>query len=300
MNAYMELIDRLLNYCEENSMVDGVLMIGSRARKERPGDAYADVDLALVVNDPEYFLSSDEWLSSIGNVKISFLERSFLSLQEHRILFGNGIDADIIILPTDMCEQILSSKLVISILQKGYKILLDKTGVLGHCTADLPEESPSLYPDEKEFLDTVNDFWFHLVWTMKKLQRGELWAAKSCLDHYMKQKLLWMMECCMRIRKGPEYNTWYGGRFLEFWLDDDILDDLSSVFSGYSHADMLRALTENMVLFRRLAKETAEALSYEYPRDADKYAAELIHKLTQQYQSPTEEESAGDQGERDE
>ena len=296
MNAYMELIDRLLNYCKNNSMVDGVLMIGSRARKERPGDAYADVDLAILVNDTKFFLASDEWLNEVGDVKISFLERTFLSLNERRVLFDGGLDMDILILPVEMSKEILSSKLVVSILRKGYKILLDKTGMLEKYTADLPKESTLSHPDEEEFLDTVKDFWYHLVWTMKKLQRGELWAAKFCLDHYMKQKLLWMMECCMHTRKGLDYNTWYGGRFLEFWLDEDILEDLRSSFSDYSHADMLRALTENTVLFRRLAKETAEALSYEYPHDADKYAAKLIHTFTRQYQSPSDENSMGNQG----
>jgi hypothetical protein len=32
-------------------------------------------------------------------------------------------------------------------------------------------------PAQSEFLDLVNDLWYHAVWTAKELRRGEMWTA---------------------------------------------------------------------------------------------------------------------------
>ena len=82
--------------------------------------------------------------------------------------------------------------------------------------AQKPTPIPS---SEAEYLNIVNDFWFHTVWTAKHLRRGELWWAKSCCDGYLKNLLLRMLEFHARATKGPDFDTWMSGRFLETWAD---------------------------------------------------------------------------------
>jgi len=64
------------------------------------------------------------------------------------------------------------------------------------------EAQPASPPAPAEFLNAVNDFWYHAVWTAKKLRRGELWIAMSCLDSYMKRRLLQMIEWHARATHG--------------------------------------------------------------------------------------------------
>jgi len=122
----------------------------------------------------------------------------------------------------------------------------------------------------------VNDFWFHSVWTAKKLKRGELWTAKFCLDSYMKWKLLSIIEFYSHVKHGLEYKTWYGGRFIEEWSEKWIIDELSFCFSHYNSEDVKTALLATMRLFRSLAVEIANKLNYLYPKKADEYASAWV------------------------
>ena len=294
MSTYRALLDQILRDLRENDKVEVVLLIGSRARKEQPDDAYADLNLILSVKDPDFFLYTDQWLLKIGNARISFVQDTFCELKERRVLFDGGIDVDLVILPEANRVSFLRHPDAVSILQQGYRVLLDKSGSFERGIKRLPEQNISVFPSEQEFLNGVKDFWYHLVWAMKKLQRGELWASIVCLDRNMQQKLLWIIECCMHIRKGKEYNTWYGGRFLDFWVDPDIREDLGRCFSQYSSADMLRALTEITVLFRRLAKEAAQALGFPYPEAEDQYATELVRASMQHYHNTSAQAQVDD------
>jgi aminoglycoside 6-adenylyltransferase len=133
-------------------------------------------------------------------------------------------------------------------------------------------------PTEDEYLNLVNDFWYHTVWTIKKLLRGELWAAKFCADGYMKQKLLWMLTFHAHVRNGWNYNTWHNGRFIDFWADGQAMSEMKFAFARYEKDDIARALMMTMDIFRRIALEVSEETGYRYPEDAEKSAREWIGK----------------------
>ena len=141
------------------------------------------------------------------------------------------------------------------------------------------EPPPYRPPAESEFLNLVNDFWYHTVWTGKHLRRGELWWAKSCCDNYLKNLLRQMMEWHTRAAKGEDVDTWMRGRFLEEWADPRAVDSLPAVFAHYHQEDVWRALTETMELFRWLSIETADLLGYSYPTFGAERAAELTQAL---------------------
>lgn len=104
------------------------------------------------------------------------------------------------------------------ILRNGYKIHVNKINLTVPPLINSLNKSYSA-PSEDMFTNTVNDFWFHTIWTTKKFLRKELWAAKFCVDDYMKFKLLWMIEQYEHVKHGQDYNTWYGGRFIDSWAD---------------------------------------------------------------------------------
>jgi aminoglycoside 6-adenylyltransferase len=131
-------------------------------------------------------------------------------------------------------------------------------------------------PTQNQFLNLVNDFWYHAVWVAKKLRRGELWTAKQCCDSYMKRALLTMIEWHASAASGWSADTWHNGRFLEQWADPRAVDGLRDAFAHYDAADVRRALLASMDLFRWLATETAGRLGYPYPTSADEHVTALV------------------------
>jgi len=221
---------------------------------------------------------------------------------ERRVLFEGARDVDFAVLPYDRFHQAarflpllrrfpplfrllpkgLASRIredvaqAANVLGRGVRVLVDKDGLAAKLTLVFAEAQPYRPPTQREFLNAANDFWYHAVLTAKKLRRGELWWAKGCLDSYMKQLLLRMVEWQARATKGPDYDTWQLGRFLEEWADPRALAGLRDAFAHYDEEDTWRALLASMDLFRWLATETAERLGYPYPTAADERVTEWV------------------------
>ena len=271
------LLNAIVRFAETSDSVTALILIGSRARIAMKADAYSDIDLVLVVKDAQPFLSGDEWLKAIAPYHISFTEPTLEGQAERRVLFAGAQDVDFVIVNESAAEKTLDSGIAADIFARGARMLVNKQNL------SLPPSPPEARPafaaaGEAEFVNLVQDFWFHAIWTAKKLLRGEIWTAKNCADAYMKRKLLWMIEQHAHAARHTDRDTWYAGRFIERWADADVLEYLRTTYAHFDLPDIARALQETMELFRRLAKETAEALGYAYPADADAYAADWVRK----------------------
>lgn len=166
-----------------------------------------------------------------------------------------------------------------TVLNRGIRVLIDKDNLFNNVSDSLEDNSKSKssnLPSNKEFDNLVNDFWYHAVWSSKKLLRGELWTAKSCVDGYMKYRMLKLIELHAVIKKGKDYDTWHSGRYFDKWADDKIKEDLKKCFAHYNEEDIKQALHKTMDLFRWTAVEISRTLDYKYPIIADQKATQWV------------------------
>jgi aminoglycoside 6-adenylyltransferase len=275
--TYDQLIERFVQWAETCSDIRAVVIVGSRARSERPADEWSDLDLLVLTTDAQRYLTQTDWLENIGSPWLTFLERTAAGQErERRVLFEGGLDVDFIPLSVGSIRQKAHDSIVAAVIHRGTRVLLDKDGVAPHLAptvAEIPAHRP---PTAEEFLGTTNDFWYHAVWTAKKLRRGELWTAKACSDVYMKRLLLEMVEWYAQMTEDWEYDTWFNGRFLERWAPPSVLDALRGAFGHYDEADVWRSLLTTMDVFRWLATEVAESLGHPYPRAADGHVTQWV------------------------
>jgi aminoglycoside 6-adenylyltransferase len=193
----------------------------------RPPDEWADLDIVVVTSDPETYLAQADWLDNIGTVWITFVEPTASGqAMERRALFAGGLDVDFAIVPEEMFQHLLQDPKTMDVIGRGVRVVLDKDGLVAARTLCAIELSSPRPPTRAEFDEIVSDFWYHAVWTAKKLRRGELWSAKQCSDGYMKRLLLRMIEWHARAMNGWHHDTWYGGRFIEDWADPRALKGL--------------------------------------------------------------------------
>lgn len=270
------ILDAVIRFAQSCDAVTALILIGSQARTDMKADEFSDTDLILVVQNPDDLIGSDSWLKEIGGHHISFTEPTVDGQTERRVLFDGAQDVDFVIIHEDAAKSALETGEAAHILGRGYRVLVDKRGFTVPPAVQPPETfAPA---NEAVFRNTVNDLWYHTVWAAKKLLRQELWAAKFCVDGYMKWKLLWMIEQQEHLVRRSGSDTWYAGRFIDRWADPDILRDLRHTFAHYDRADIANALLETMKLFRRLALETAEAAGFDYPTHADEYASKWVRE----------------------
>lgn len=260
--------------------IRSVAIFGSRARDIQPADKWSDLDLIVFVEKPDVFVHNQDWLSSIGEVLIAFNEMNvFGSGIEIRILFDGGLDVDFLFFPSGDMVQILSRNDVSSWVRAGSKILVDKDARLADLLRISSYQTPSgeLSGRYGDFKNLVGDFFFHVVWTTKKLLRGEILTAKNCCDIYMKDLLLRMIVWNTRARdKNIDLTFYRNGRYFEKWADISIVRDFQSIYAHYDEEDIKNALKATFGLFSRMAKETGELLGYEYPVHYEEQATALF------------------------
>ena len=267
------LLNNIIRYVETCDQATALVLIGSQVRTQRKADAFSDIDLLLIVRDTAPFIRADDWLRAIGTVHITFTEPTVDGQMERRVMFDGAQDVDFVIMDETAALQALREGHAAGILSRGYRVLVDKL----HIALPQASQTPAFtLADEAAFQNTVQDFWYHTVWTAKKLLRGEVWAAKFCADGYMKQRLLWMIEQHEHAVRRSGNDTWYAGRFIDRWAGEDILRELQHTFAHYDRADIAAALRETMALFRRLAIEVAQARGFAYPAHADEYASAWV------------------------
>lgn len=275
MGRFDSLLDRLIQWGKCADSLLAAFIIGSQAREDHPADDFSDLDVVLIVEDPEAFLYTDQWLKQIGNFHISFVEDTAGGAKERRMLFDDALDVDFLVLSKESFDNAVQNG-EIDILKRGYRFLIDKMNLQNLLPAVLPQKPAWIQLTESEFCGLVQDFWYHAVWAAKKIIRGERWTAKFCVDSYMKGKLLTLIECHAHAVNGLAYDTWHSGRFLEEWAQGWVVEALADCFAHYEDHDMKNALYATMGLFRRIAVETAAQMGYAYPTQADVYSTAWV------------------------
>jgi aminoglycoside 6-adenylyltransferase len=189
---------------------------------------------------------------------------------EPRTLFEGWLDVDIVPIPPQGLESYIYLPDALTTFGRGYRFLFDKIGLEARFSQVFTGQTrpTPTQPKEAEFLNVVNDFWYHAVWTAKHLRRGELAWAKGGCDGHLKDLLGRMLVWHAQATYGMEHDTWFRGRFLEQWADPRAVKGLEAIFAHYDPADIRRALLATMAFFRAFSVETANCWNYAYPHDA--------------------------------
>jgi aminoglycoside 6-adenylyltransferase len=287
--AYEKLIERFVTWAEKETNISSAVVIGSRARTDHPADQWADLDVIVVTRDPARLLSRTDWLAVIGKTVLTFIEdTSNGDEKERRVMFDTGLDVDFSVIPYAKIEMMLQPEVFAQVVEqmsnvfgRGVRVLLDKEGQVERLGKLISQDKvpPPQLPSETNFLQVLNDFWYHTVWTARHLRRGELWWGGSGLNGRLRDLLFIMMEWQARASKGPNHDIWFRGRFLEEWADPRAVQALGGVLSHYDAEDTWQALLAMMELFRWLAMEVAERWGFAYPIEGDVFATKLTKDL---------------------
>lgn len=290
------LTERIAAWATGRADVRAAIVVGSRARlTDRPADEFSDLDLLLVVDEPSLYLDSSQWVSEIGTPVVTFLERTITGEKERRVLFDGALDVDfnfirtadirilgryigiksrapwlVRLLPRKLRGKIEGGVAVAGgVLRRGYRVLLDKDGLLSSLPRMVAAKTVQTLPTEQDALNSIGDFWYHALWTARKLRRGELLVAKHACDGYLKGLLYGAVRTLALATHGPEYDTWHDFRFFEQWADPATVEDLHRIYAHYDRDDIARALVATMSVYGRVAREAMHRMGYPYPTEVE-------------------------------
>jgi aminoglycoside 6-adenylyltransferase len=268
VNTRMELIAaQVADWAREREDVRAAVVVGSQARADTPADRFSDLDVILLVDDPEPYAEDAGWVAEFGAPALTFLEDTAMGEQrERRVLYETGEDVDFPLIPVARVEYMEQSPNATRVLARGYRVLYDEIGVAERLARAATLAPAPVPPTQRDFDQLAADFWYHALWTAKKLRRGEVFTALDCLDGYLKARIVTLLEWHARALD-PAVDTWHGGRFLERWADPGALAGFETAFARYELRDVARALWATIDLWQGLEEETARRLGLQLTLD---------------------------------
>jgi aminoglycoside 6-adenylyltransferase len=268
VNTRMDLIEATIaDWAAEREDVRAAVVVGSQARADTPADRWSDLDVILIVDDPEPYAADPGWVCEFGDPVLTFLEPTAVQDQrERRVLYESGEDVDLPLIPVAALERLESSESATEVVRRGYRMLYDEIGLGGRLDALATTPRRSEPPTGRELTELAGDFWYHALWTAKKLRRGEVFTALGCLDGYMLDKVTTLLAWHAKA-VDPSVDTWHGGRFIERWADPGALVALEFATAQYSVRDVARGLWSMIDLWQGLEEETARRLGLELELD---------------------------------
>ncbi len=268
MERYRDVIDLLPLFAEENGDIDAVVVVGSQSRRETPADKYSDLDLVFFCDAPRTYLDETAWLDRFGEVVCTFTEPTVGGHKERRVLYRDNRDIDITVLPAfDTCRRdLLGNPDIVEIVRTGYRVVYDRTAAVevafeSTVSVGVKESHPPVSYDDLDRL--LSDFNYHIVWAAKKLLRGELLTAVSCINSYLVPRLLRMLSHYHAARNERGYRRY--GRFIDANMPEGLREELARCFSRYDREEAYRTLYPLFDFFNRLARSTYDCAGYPFP-----------------------------------
>jgi aminoglycoside 6-adenylyltransferase len=235
----------LERFAREEEDVRVAVVIGSQARTDTPADEWSDVDVALFVDDASARVEDTGWLWAFGTPELAFLEQSpGGGPMERRVLYADGLEVDFVLVPADGFPLFLSDPWTARVRLRGERVLYDELGV-----TPAEDPGPEALPQAGQL---VHDFWYHALWSAKKLRRGEGVTALGGVG-YCKRLLLELARVHARTREDAP-DTWHSERFAERWADPRALAAIWADAAGPE--ELGAALMRVCDAFDALAAET--------------------------------------------
>jgi aminoglycoside 6-adenylyltransferase len=259
-NIYTNVLD----WAKANENVLAVVITGSYATGKV--DNFSDYDIELIVRNPEILMNTDEWIHSFGKV---WLIQSFAENQQHPtrlVFYENAAKVDFTLANENRIHDMIEHGLD-NLYQQGYAIALDKTEIIQQLPKAEGKAKRKNLPSRKEFITTVEEFWFEAAHMPKYLTRDELWVVKF-RDWTMKEQMLKMLEW-YALSKDRNIDVKYIGSGMKKWLPEDMWQEVHHIFSHFDTKDSWDGLIASIKLFRRLSEAVAEEFKFEYPTELD-------------------------------
>ncbi|HYO48758.1 MAG TPA: aminoglycoside 6-adenylyltransferase [Chloroflexia bacterium] len=268
-----DVVDKLGAWGMDHPLIRAMILTSSRTRPDGPVDMLSDYDLILAVSDVEPFAFDDAWLSDYGRPMVRWGDQSEMHGQAtyfRGVVYQNYVKVDYSIWPVALLERIAASAGLPDQLDVGYRVLLDKDRRTDGWKQPSYQAHIPTRPAEAEYRALVEEFWWGTTYVAKSLWRDDLVFAKWVLDQDLKlETMRRMLEWRIEIDHNWSVKPGVYGRGLKQLLPPNIWSEFVGTYVSLDVEETWAALDRVIALFRQVALDVGNALSYTYPQQVD-------------------------------
>lgn len=274
MRSESEILSQLLEFAQSDDNIRAVIFNGSRVNKNVKKDIFCDYDVLFAVRNPQHHLKNQSWIKKFGELIIMQQNDIYVRGEAAYIflmLFSDGVRIDLTFHPIETIDVALLDSLKL--------VLLDKDGLLGEIESPNDSTYYTEKPKQKEFEETINEFWWCSTNVAKGLWREQLSYAKYMFDVIVRDCIIKALDWYIGMNNDWLINTGKAGKFFKTHLPEEIWESFAKTYAGAVTEDIWEALFEAGRLMRRVGTELAEGLGYEYQIQDDEKVTEYLKKV---------------------
>ena len=276
MRTRQAMYELIIGTARNDARIRAVIMNGSRANPNAPGDIFQDYDIVYLVTDLLSFKSDPGWIDVFGEMMIMQLPDDMVDpppedgdSYAYLMQFADGNRIDLTLYPIDKLNEMERDSLSV--------LLLDKDGMV----EPFPPANESDYlpqpPTPKAFADCCNEFWWVSTYVAKGLWRQEITYAKYMLDQIVRDQLMKMLVWYIGIKTQFSCNPGKFGKHFQQYLEPELWDLLLQTYANADYVHTWDALEAMCQLYRITTHSVAKHFGFEYPEEDAKVSAHLKH-----------------------
>ena len=278
-----DVIDKLVAWGMAHQLIRAMILTSSRTRPDGPVDLLSDYDLILAVSDVGPFAFEDAWISDYDRPMVRWGDQDEmhgLTTYFRGVVYQNYVKIDYSIWPVELLDYIANSASLPDQLDVGYRVLLDKDQrTTGWKPPSYQAHIPTR-PTEAEYQALVEEFWWSTTYVAKSLWRDDLVFAKWVLDQDLKlETMRRMLEWRIEIDHNWSVKPGVYGRGLKQLLPPNIWSEFAGTYVSLDVEETWGALHRVIALFRQVAADVGNALSFTYPHQADDLVSAYLEAI---------------------
>lgn len=265
MRTEAEIRKLIIGFAVADARVRAVLLSGSRADTSLLQDKYQDYDIMFVVSDIRSFTEDHSWTDFLGEKTVQQLpdtmfpekhtDRDSHSSFAYLMLFEDMNRIDLTLSDSNFFRDNHSPDIP-------FVVWLDKDGLCSKQPQSHVRKDLIKIPEEKEFLDTCNEFWWVSTYVAKGLLRNEITYAKGMLEKTVRPMFMKAVKWKAGIDNGFTAAFGIEGRHLKKLVPDELYEKIMHTYSGSCIDENWKALILMADIFAELTAGIAASLNF--------------------------------------
>ncbi|WP_223606882.1 AadS family aminoglycoside 6-adenylyltransferase [Chryseobacterium sp. OSA05B] len=271
MKAREKKLEQIISWAEKNPDIRAVLLTSSLVNPYAPVDDFSDLDVELVFENLQEYVTDKEWISLFGE-PISMVEEDDTYFDgKHAmkmVLYTDHVKVDFKLYQKSEFIKEVQSETLPEDWDVGYKVLVDKDQLTKGLKPPTYQSIMIHQPTEQKFRQLMNDFWWDTTYVAKCLKRGDLFYAKFMSEDVIRTDyLVPIIEWYIASLHGwNNITTNKHGRLFKKHLSAELWTKIEATFSASDIEDNWRALYAFADLVHELGTTLAGQLNFEYPQ----------------------------------
>lgn len=275
MRPESEVLQSLLDWALTDPNIRTILLDGSRADPSRSLDEFSDFDVAVIVQNLEP-IPTGNWIDKFGDPMVRWPLSPQPTLGDGRItqlvLYSDGVRIDFQFGTADLA----------TLERPGpyWCTLFDHDRISERLTATPVAGTWIDTPDEAEYMDRINAFWWDITYVAKALRRDELDYARYVMEGDLRfNKLHPLIRWHIGAVHGRDTDVGIFGRWFRRYLIDDVWERYLETFSGAEPEDQWRAMFAMCRFVQIIGQDLADRYDFSYPEATDQRTHEYLAGL---------------------